>query len=159
MKHALLALAVAGALAATPAAQAGKPDFTGTWTLDIAKSDFGPAPPPESMVMVVDHKEPTIKIKTTQKSAEGETNNDRTLTIDGKPNTNKITMVGGDAQSITSTSKWDGAKFVTTYPIDMQGTTITFVDTWTLNGKVLNIHRNIQTPDGAFTITTVFTKK
>jgi hypothetical protein len=159
MKHAILALAVAAGLAATPAAQAAKPNFTGTWTLDIAKSDFGPSPPPESMVMVVDHKDPTIKIKSTQKTAEGETVNDRTLTTDGKPSTNKITLVGGEAQNVTSTSKWDGAKFTTTYPIDIQGTTITFVDSWTLNGNVLNIARNIQTPEGTFTITTVFNKK
>ena len=158
MKHIVLALAVAG-LAASPAAQAAKPNFTGTWTLDVAKSDFGPATPPESMVMVVEHKEPAIRIKTTQKSAEGEVVNDRSLTIDGKPNTNKITMVGGEAQSVTSTSKWDAAKFVTTYPLDMQGTTITFVDSWALEGGVLKIARNVMLPDGTFTITTVFNKK
>ena len=158
MKHILLALAVAG-LAASPAAQAAKPNFTGTWTLDVSKSDFGPATPPESMVMVVEHKDPAIKIKSTQKSAEGEVVNDRSLTIDGKPNTNNIKMVGGDAQNVTSTSKWDGAKFVTTYPLDMQGTTITFVDSWALEGAVLKIARNVTTPEGTFTITTVFNKK
>ena len=159
MKHALLALAVAGGLAASPAAQAAKPNFTGTWTLDVSKSDFGPSPPPESMVMVVEHKDPAIKIKSTQKTAEGEVVNDRSLTIDGKPNTNNIKMVGGDAQKVTSTSKWDGAKFVTTYPLDIQGTTITFVDSWALEGAVLKIARNVTTPEGTFTITTVFNKK
>jgi hypothetical protein len=159
MKQALLALVVAGGLTASPAAQAAKPNFTGTWTLDIAKSNFGPAPPPESMVMVVEHKDPAIRIKTTQKSADGETLNDRSMTIDGKPNTNKITLVGGEQQTITSTSKWDGAKFVTTYPITIQGGTITFVDTWSLDGAVLNIKRDFTTPDGTFTITTVFNKK
>jgi hypothetical protein len=159
MKHTLFALAVVSALAATPAAQAAKSNFTGTWTLDIAKSDFGGAPPPESMVMVVEHKDPTIRIKSTQKSSEGEVVNDRTLTIDGKPSTNKITMMGGEQQSITSTSKWDGAKFVTTYPITVEGNTINFVDTWSVEGTVLNIARQIQTPEGVITITTVFNKK
>ena len=159
MKHALLALAVAGGLAASPAAQAAKPNFTGTRTLDVSKSDFGPSPPPESMVMVVEHKDPAIRIKTTQKSADGEVVNDRTLSIDGKPNTNKITMVGGEAQNVTSTSKWDAAKFVTNYPVDMQGTAITFVDSWSLEGGVLKIVRNVTLPDGTFTITTVFNKK
>jgi len=159
MKHALLALAVAGGLAASPAAQAAKPNFTGTWTLDVSKSDFGPSPPPESMVMVVEHKDPAIRIKTTQKSAEGETVNDRSLTTDGKPNTNKITMVGGVAQSVTSNSKWDGTKFVTTYPLDIQGTTITFVDSWSLEGSVLKIARNVTTPEGTIVISTVFNKK
>lgn len=46
----------------------GTPNFSGTWSLDVAKSDFGPAPPPESVVMVIDHKEPTIKSTTAQKS-------------------------------------------------------------------------------------------
>ena len=158
MKHILLALAVAG-LAASPAAQAAKPNFTGTWTLDVSKSDFGPSAPPESMVIVVEHKDPAIKIKSTQKSAEGEVANDRSLTIDGKPNTNLMKVIGDQAQSITSTSKWDGTNFVTTFSADVQGMKVTFVDSWSLEGGVLKISRNVTLPDGTFAISTVFNKK
>jgi hypothetical protein len=145
-------------LLATLDAQTAKPNFTGTWTLDLTKSDFGQLPPPESMVLVIEHKEPTIRVKSTQRSAEGEVANDRTLTTDGKPNRNNIRMVGAE-QVVTSTSKWDGAKFVTTYPIDMQGTTINFVDTWDVSGTILTILREVTTPDGVITVKSVFVRK
>ena len=48
-------------LTGSAVAQSTMPNLSGTWTIDIAKSDFGPAPPPDSVVMVIDHKEPTIK--------------------------------------------------------------------------------------------------
>ena len=57
-------LSIVGAivlLAVTAAAQSAVPNFSGTWTLDAAKSDFGPIPGPESIVMVIDHKEPSLK--------------------------------------------------------------------------------------------------
>ena len=59
-------------MAAAAWAQDAVPNFTGKWSIDIAKSDFGPMPPPESVVHVIDHKEPNIKVVTTQKGAQGE---------------------------------------------------------------------------------------
>ena len=141
-------------------AQGAKPNFSGTWHIDLAKSNFGPAPPPESMVLVVEHKEPGIKIKSTQKSTMGEMVNDRSLTTDGKPNVNTIRTYEGD-QIVTSTSKWDAGKFVTSYQYEVQGMKADVVDTWELsaNGAVLTIKRDITAGADTFTIQTVFNKK
>ena len=148
-------------LLAVPAvAQNGTPNFSGTWTLDVAKSDFGPAPPPDSVVMVVDHKEPTIKTTTTQKGAQGDATNESTLTTDGKENVNKLRAMGGE-QDVRSTTKWNGKKLATARTLEIQGMTISMNDAWELSddGKVMTIVRTIGTPQGDFTTKMILNKK
>jgi hypothetical protein len=142
-------------------AQDAKPDFTGKWNLDVAKSDFGPMPPPDSVVHVIEHKEPNIKIVTTQKSAQGETTNERLLTTDGKENVNKMRMGADGEQQVTSTSKWNGKALATSFKLSAQGTDFDINDSWTLSddGKVLTIVRAIKAPQGEFAATTVFNKQ
>ena len=36
-----------------------KSDFSGTWKANIGKSDFGPAPPPDSLVSKIVHEDPS----------------------------------------------------------------------------------------------------
>lgn len=141
-------------------AQDTKPNFTGKWSLDVAKSDFGPMPPPESIVHVIEHAEPNIKITTTQKSEAGETSNSRTFTTDGKETTSKVTM-GGTPQDVKTTGKWDGQTLAMVATFDAQGATIQLNDTWTLSedGKVLTITRMAKTPQGDFTAKTVYNKQ
>ena len=59
-----------------------KPDFTGTWKLNLAKSKLE-ITPPESSVFYIDHQEPRFRLK-------------RTHVFNGKPNTRAIELtVGG----------------------------------------------------------------
>ena len=136
------------------------PDFSGKWSLDAAKSDFGPMPPPESMTYVVDHKEPALKIVTTQKGQQGETTNERNVTTDGKDNVNKLRMPMGETD-VKSTTKWTGKTLVTAFKLDMQGMTLDIVESWKLSddGKVLTVLREIGTDQGNFAVTTVFNKQ
>jgi hypothetical protein len=155
----LAACAALLALAISTAAQ-GLPNFTGTWTLDAAKSDFGPMPPPESVVMVIDHKEPTVKVTTTQKSQMGESSNDSTYTTDGKENVNKMRGPAGD-QDVKSTTKWNGKMLATSRTIDAQGMSIGIDDSWELSpdGKALTVSRQLKTPQGDFSTKLVLNKK
>ena len=141
-------------------AQDALPNFTGKWTLDAAKSDFGPMPPPQSVVHTIEHKEPNIKIVTSQKSEQGDVTNERNLTTDGKPNVNKVRMAGPE-QEVTSTTKWVGKALNTVMKVDIQGTPLDFNDMWTLSddGKVLTIVREIKSSQGDFAVTTVFNKQ
>jgi len=161
MKKATLTTCIALVLAAAAWAQNATPNFTGKWNIDLAKSDFGPLPPPESVVHVVEHKEPNIKIVTTQKTAQGETTNERMLTTDGKENVNKMRMGGSEQQEVKSTSKWNGTTLMTAFKVDFQGSTLDFNDSWKLSddGKVLTILREIKSPQGDFSTTTVFNKQ
>src|SRR5262249_48491083 len=146
-------------VAASVWAQA-KPNFSGTWELDVAKSELGPMPPPDSMVSVIEHKDPKLVVKTTQKSAMGEFVNERNLTTDGKPNTNKMKSPLGD-QDVTSTMAWQGTQLVATYTMDMQGTSLEFHDTYELSadGKVLTVTRDVKTEQGPFSQKLVFNKQ
>lgn len=141
-------------------AQGATPDFSGTWVLDSAKSDFGPAPAPSSIVSVIVHKEPTLTITTTQKGDQGEFVNERVITTDGKENTNKLKTPMGE-QDIRSTSSWKGATLTTAFTMDIQGTPLSFADTWELSadGKVMTISRVIKSDQGDFSQRMVFNKQ
>jgi hypothetical protein len=160
MKKAIFALSAIVLAAAVVAAQDAKPDFSGTWTLDLAKSDFGPMPPPDSLVSVIEHKEPNFKITTTQKGQQGELTNVRALTTDGKEAVNKLQTMGGE-QDVKSITKWNGRLLTTSFSLDAQGAMIDITDTFALSddGKLLTVTRSLKTPQGDFTSTMVFTKK
>jgi hypothetical protein len=155
----LAACAALLALTISTAAQ-GLPNFTGTWTLDAAKSDFGPMPPPESVVMVIDHKEPTVKVTTTQKNQMGDSSNDSTYTTDGKENVNKMRGPAGD-QDVKSTTKWNGKTLATSRTVEAQGMSIGIDDSWELSpdGKALTVSRQLKTPQGDFSTKLVLNKK
>jgi hypothetical protein len=147
-------LSVIGAVLLTvtaAVAQTATPNFSGTWKLDLAKSDFGPIPPPESIVMVIDHKDPALKISVTQKSQMGDASNDSTYTTDGKDNVNKMASPAGD-MDVTSQTKWKGQSLTTSRTIQAQGMTIGVDESWDLSadGKVLTINRQLKTPQGDF---------
>ena len=152
----LLVLPVAASLRAQDAAT----NFTGKWNLDASQSDFGPMPPPESIVHVIEHKEPSVKVVTTQKGAQGEVTTERQLTTDGKENVNKM-RVGPAEQEVKSTTKWSGKALTTAFKLDMQGNVFDVNDSWKLSddGKVLTIVRDIKTAQGDFTTTTVYNKQ
>ena len=155
-----LSLATAAVLIAVSMSAQSLPDFSGTWTMDASKSDFGPMPPPESVVMVIDHKEPTVKVSTTQKSQMGDSSNDSTYTTDGKDNVNKMRSPAGD-QDVKSTTKWSGKTLMTTRTLEAQGMSIGIDDSWELSadGKVLTVNRQLKTPQGDFGTKLVFNKK
>jgi hypothetical protein len=156
-------VSLAGALlllAISAAAQSALPNFTGTWKLDAANSDFGPMPPPDSIVMVIDHREPTLKVTVTQKSQMGDTSNDSTYTTDGKDNVNKMRSPAGD-QDVKSITKWNGKALATSRTIEAQGMSIGIDDSWELSadGKVLTVNRQLKTPQGDFATKTVLNKQ
>src|SRR5262245_17947662 len=155
-----LSLATAALLVTVSLSAQGLPNFTGTWSLDAAKSDFGPIPPPESIVMVIDHKEPTLKVSATQKTPMGEASNDSTYTTDGKDNINKMRSPVGE-QDVKSTTKWNGKVLATSRTIDAQGMTVGIEETWDLSadGKVLTINRTLKTPQGDFNTKITMNKK
>jgi hypothetical protein len=83
---------------------ATKPNFSGTWKLNIAKSDLGGAPI-EALVVEVEHKEPVFKY-VVKGSANGQPFQEQELlTTDGKP--------GQDSHGATVTTKWEGDSLIT----------------------------------------------
>ena len=160
MKTLLAASVLAVLVSPAPIGQDAKPDFSGTWTMDASRSDFGQMPPPQSIVIVIDHKDPALKATVTQKTAEGEMTSTRDLTTDGKENKNTIRTMEGD-QPITSTSKWADKVLTTAYSLTIQTMTISVTDTWELSpdGKTLIATRDFATDQGSFAQKVMFTKQ
>lgn len=138
-----------------------QPNFTGKWSLDVAKSDFGGSPAPQSITHVIDHKEPNIRITTTttwNKNQMGDS--EQTLTTDGKEHINKMPVMGTE-QEVKVTGKWDGEKLATSWKFDAQGATVEFNDSWSLSegGKVLTLLPVAKSPQGDFILKTVYNKQ
>lgn len=132
-----------------------KPNFTGEWKMNAAKSDFGPMPAPQTFHRNVQHDDPKMSIKTEQKGERGEIKSDLSYTTDGKPFTNK-----GSFGEVTGTAKWDGDVLVVETKRTVQDIEIKQTDRWTLDdgGKSMKISTVINTPHGDFQVTVSFEK-
>ena len=158
MKRALL-LAMLGAviLPFTAGAQ-GKPDFSGTWTMDAAKSDPAPAGRGGGGGAAT----LTIKQTATELSIQSEgRQGPQTMTykLDGSESKNEQ-MGRGGAQTVVSKAKWDGASLVIESSREIQGMSITTKEVRTLDngGKEMKVQTTIQTPQGEQKRNVVYTK-
>jgi hypothetical protein len=155
--HKLLALFILGLVFALSVATAqSKPDFSGTWKADIAKSDFGSFPPPQSTVTKINHKDPNLKISSTSVSDRGEQTMELTFTTDGAENTNQIGNI-----EVKSKLKWEGAALLIESKASTEQGEFTVKEKWTLSddGKTLTIVRNWASPMGETTQTVVHGKQ
>jgi len=140
----LLAMLLAVSLAAAP-------NLSGTWILNVAKSQYGQFPAPDIMTRQIRHSDPTLSVSTYQKGAQGEVTTDLTYTTDGKP------VVNGPTEG---TAHWEGDKLVIETSRDYQGTKLTQREEWTLSvdRKTLNIATHVKLPNGEFDVKQVFEK-
>jgi hypothetical protein len=143
-------------VAAAQADMGAHPNFSGTWKLNVDKSDFGPIPAPDSRVDKIDHKEPAVKVSVAQKGGQGDFSGDLNYFTDGKPSTN--TMGPGE---IKSTGKWDGNALTFDSTLNMQGTDIGVKSRWELSadGKVMTQTAHINSPMGELDMKSVFDKQ
>lgn len=154
---ATLALLLALSLTLSAAA---KPNFSGSWKTNAAKSDFGPMPPPDKWDMAVEHKDPSLKVKTTMASQMGERTVDAAYTTDGV----ETTVSEGQGQT-RATVTWDGNSIVfkTTRKANMQGEEIEIKGTekWTLSGdgKTITVDMTLTAPMGEFNMKRVMEKQ
>lgn len=135
------------AFAATALLGQDKPNFSGEWKMNAAKSDFGPMPAPDKYIRKIDHQEPNWKFALTQAGQQGEFTTEGTCTTDGKECSYK-TQFG----EIKYTMKWDGKQMVVNAKFNIQGNDITSVDKYSLadDGKTVTINGSFQSPQGAF---------
>lgn|SRR5262249_16976927 len=161
MKRALLlALATAVVLPFHPRAQA-KPDFSGTWTLDTAKSDpapqgrggggFGGGGGPVTI------KQTGTELAVTTEGRQGPQT--MTYKLDGSESTNQV-MGRGGAQTAKSIAKWDGSSLVIETTREFNGMSITTKEVRRLDngGKEMHVETTAQTPNGEQKRKAVYTK-
>jgi len=153
----LFALAAAVVLPFHARAQA-KADFSGTWTLDTAKSD--PAPQGRGGgggAASVTIKQTGSEIAVTSEGRQGPQT--MTYKLDGSESTNQV-MGRGGAQSVKSTAKWDGSSLVIETTREFNGMSITTKEVRRLDngGKEMHIETTTQTPQGEQKRKVVYTK-
>jgi hypothetical protein len=139
----------------SPRAQA-KSDFSGTWKANIAKSDFGPAPAPDSLVEKIVHQDPSLKLNFAQTGGTGDVTSDMVYTTDGKECVNRL----GDNEFKT-TLKWEGDDLVADTKGSFDGNEFIAKDRWTLSegGKTMTVQRHISADGADFEMKMVFEKQ
>lgn len=136
------------------AGQPAKPDFSGDWKMNAAKSNFGPLPPPSVMNRSISHKEPALTIVEEQQSAMGDQKTTRKYVTDGSESTFEV-----QGMSVPSTASWQELALVFVSRIDAAGLTITDRMTLAADGKSLTSAVHIASPQGDADITVVFDKQ
>jgi hypothetical protein len=133
-----------------------KPDFSGTWKLNVAKSDFGPLPVPESRTDVITHKEPSLSNSITAQGAQGKQEYTVNYTTDGKEAQNKV-----GPRDMKSTLKWVGNSLVITSKFVFNDADVTTEATWTLSpdGKTLTVNGHFSSSMGDADQKLVFEKQ
>ncbi len=151
LKHAFIIAAIA-----TMAMAADKPDFSGDWKINLAKSNFGVVPPPTSFTRKIAHSEPSLTIADDQKGGTGDQNDTRSYTTDGK----EIAYESNGA-GVKSAATWDGEAIVFNSKATAGGLELVFKDRMTLSdgGKTLRNVVRVETPQGEFEITLVFDRQ
>ena len=155
----VLVLAMMGAVILPfPARAQSRPDFSGTWTLDTAKSD--PAPQGRGGgggAATLTIKQTATELAITSEGRQGP----QTLTykLDGSESTNQM-MGRGGATTVKSTAKWDGSNLVIDTTRDIQGMSITTKEVRRLDngGKEMLVETTAQTPNGEQKRKVVYTK-
>lgn len=153
--------AVLAALALTSAAvfAADKPNFTGEWKLNKAKSELGMMAErmPETVVVSVKHDEPSLKIS---QPGMGGRVQENSLTTDGKEVVVKRQGQMGEMVAKTI-AKWDGATLAINTNIDFGQGTMVQAQKWTLSEdkQTLHIEMKSQTPMGEMEMKQVLEKQ
>jgi hypothetical protein len=159
MKRVLIAavalLIGAGAAAAdTKAAASDKPNFSGEWTMNAAKSNFGQLPAPAKFVRKIQHTDASLTIIEEQSAGGRDSTTTRKITTDGK----SVTLELNGAPALCS-SVWDGADLVATTALDTVGLKFTDRMSLSADGKVLTSKVQIASPQGDAELTIVFDRQ
>jgi hypothetical protein len=141
----------------TPAPSGDHPNFSGVWKLNVAKSDFGVMPPPESRVDTIEHNEPVVKLSRDETGAQGSQKYTINTSSDGKEVVNK--MGGGTEARVTAT--WESQALVSNIKLKMQDADITIkqVSSLSADGKILTNKNHIVSPMGELDMTEVYEKQ
>lgn len=106
MRIVTVSLLLAGLGCASLSARSGRPNFTGTWALNLARSRLA-IPAPDSTIFVIRHEEPTVRMFRTHARAERLD----TVTITLRTDSSEVLWEHRGAK-VTSRTWWDGSELV-----------------------------------------------
>jgi hypothetical protein len=149
-------LFVLSALFSLTLTAADHPNFTGSWKMNAARSDFGGIPKPTQFDRKIDHRDPIIRMSVHQVLNTGDRTIEVVLRTDGKETTN-ISPTG----EAKTTCQWNGRELNLITTRQMEGGAVISRETWSLlpDGQTLVSVTNMQTPRGIYTIRLVLDKQ
>jgi hypothetical protein len=106
----------------------GQPNFSGTWKLNVAKSEYGPLPGPESRSDVIEHNESGVKDKVSASNQQGKQEYTMAFKTDGSETVQKILD-----RDVKVSAKWEGQAMVVTTRIAVNDMQIDIKANWTLS--------------------------
>lgn len=146
-------------LLAPVAANAARPNLSGRWQLDVARSDYArmEASKPRSRLEVIEHRDPSLVFHSFVLRANGDSAKyNYHYSTDGKPGMNDVM-----GQKVQSTAKWSGDTLVVESKGRMMMFDVSARERWWLErgGKTLHLERASKSPMGEMVQTLVFTKR
>jgi hypothetical protein len=152
--HRVLVLALSMMTLIGVAGAADKPNFSGEWKMNAAKSSFGQLPAPTSFVRKIQHADPSLAIIEEQSAGGAQSSTTRRVTTDGKSTTLEL-----NGLAAMCSAAWEGSEIVATTAMDSAG--LKFTDRMALSsdGKVLTSKVKIATPQGDADLVIVFDRQ
>jgi len=164
MHRKFLVVLFGAAMVAMPALAQQGANFNGSWTLDVAKSNFGQFPPPQSETDMVQISGTDFQQKVTSVSARGTQNYTRACALDGKevtfaPDDPKAELMPGLKLSKLQCG-WDGNSVFVLETVPFQGAVLTDKMTFSVapDGSTLTMTGHIASPNMNGDRTYVFDK-
>ena len=150
-------LVISVAIAVLGAAPEARPNFSGTWIMNVARTDYGPLPKPDNAKYVIRHSGPNLSLDYSQDSDSRHID----ATTDGEE---RVTESDEESEIWTRVS-WSGPMLVwearrRAKPAH-EVRAVSWVSKWTLSadGKTLTINRRITAGDESVEETAVFEKQ
>jgi hypothetical protein len=139
-------------LMSSGASAAGHPDFSGTWTLDPAKSNFGFAPVPKKLEYRIVHRDPDLKFTIVMSTVSGEAPQEIVCSTDGKQS-----ITHNEAGEMRTMGLWEGGVLLITSRQDAGGNEVRTEERWSLSPdrKELKIENSFSSPGGQENVTLV----
>lgn len=155
----LWAILAAAAVAAGPGAAAlfaGPPDFSGTWKLDVYRSELAGERPPQSKIQTVEYKDEDLIVTIDEIAERGTVHGVARYTTDGRDCVNDVL-----GNAMTSSISWEGAVMTMRTWGKFGNADIVLVDRWSLSpdGRSLTIAREFRGRGRVVNQTMVFDRK
>jgi|CXWL01.1.fsa_nt_gi hypothetical protein len=146
MRRLLAALALV-AFAAPLSAQAAKPSFVGTWTMDAARSESDGSALPAAITWTIAQHGDTLVWgrETTYEAGSAALASKVSVGTDGRPWPNKVPQPDGTTREASYALTWDGPTMVVTITSEIEGNAILQVDrlTKSADGATLSVARTL----------------